>query len=100
MGGNAMTDNHFIRLVPDKRPDPLTDVEAIEAAKKAWTEAKDVQFEFVGHLLLTHMLARHSNVNHTYLRGCRTEALKQVEKSQAVLAAIETCIEAIEATRP
>ena len=88
----------FIRLVPDKAPDPLTDVEAIDKAKEAWGRAKDAQAELVSSLYLTKMLARRSNVNHSYLRGCRTEARKQVEQARATLAAIEACIEALEAT--
>lgn len=91
--------SEFIRLVPDKAPEPLSDVEAIESAKEAWTRAKDAQAELVSNLYLTKMLARRSNVNHSYLKGCRTEARKQVELAREVLAAVEASIEALEGKR-
>lgn len=91
-------DKHFIRLVSEA-PIELGDVDAIEAAKVQWTKAKDAQVEVVTNLYATKLLARRANVNHTYLKSVRREAIEQVERARAVLDAVERCMAALEAVK-
>jgi hypothetical protein len=87
-----------LKAVPDKVMSRIGVDEALDLAKDAYGRVKLAQAELVAGLYLSLMLQEPRPVTYYRLKGMRTEARKQVANAQAVLAAIEECIEAMERT--
>jgi len=86
-----------LRLVGhDQGPTFTTDEERIEAARGAYTVAREAQRTLVAHLPLTTMLHRPGVADRTRLRGELYEARQQALRAQAVVDALTAALDAID----
>lgn len=86
-----------LSLVPDRPPEPLTEDEVITRAREAFVAARQAQVELASDLHLTAMLYQPGlRVNLAKLRGMRHEARRQLQRAQAVEAALSKAIAALE----
>lgn len=90
----------MIRLVTSKDPKPLSLGDAQDVAKSAYTKAKAAQRKLMAQMFLIELLYRPGMVSYARLKGERHEARAQVERSQAVLDALDEAIAAMEAATP
>ena len=86
----------MMRIVPDE-PLTLSVEEAKGVANKAYAKARAMQHLLVGNLGLGGLMARSAPVSYARLKGERAEALRQVERAQAVLDALDEAVRAIDA---
>jgi alanine racemase len=91
----------IIRLAPDA-PDAtlgLSKDEALTEANAAFQRARKAQTVLVSHLDLSERLGDPGMVNRAKLRGMQRQAEEQVERAQAVVAALFESAEALERYR-